>query len=86
MKKLTVSIVTVTVAALVGTSAFAADMAVKAPPPAPAPVYRWTGWYVGASAGYGWSGSNVALAASRKPLLSLILFPSLCEQPPLQVR
>src|SRR5262249_48467700 len=32
-------------------SAFAADMAVKAPPPAPAPVYNWTGWYVGVNAG-----------------------------------
>jgi outer membrane immunogenic protein len=32
--------------------AFAADMAVKAPPaPAPAPVYNWTGWYVGVNAG-----------------------------------
>jgi outer membrane immunogenic protein len=31
--------------------AFAADIAVKAPPPAPAPVYNWTGWYVGVNAG-----------------------------------
>jgi outer membrane immunogenic protein len=31
--------------------AFAADVAVKAPPPAPAPVYNWTGWYVGVNAG-----------------------------------
>jgi outer membrane immunogenic protein len=31
--------------------AFAADMAVKAPPPAPAPVYNWTGWYVGGNVG-----------------------------------
>ncbi len=33
---------------LIGTSAFAADLArkrpVKAPPPAPAPVFSWTGW------------------------------------------
>jgi outer membrane immunogenic protein len=37
---------------------FAADMAVKAPPPAPpAPVYNWTGFYVGLNAGGGW-GSN----------------------------
>jgi len=26
-------------------------MAVKAPPPAPAPVYNWTGWYVGGNLG-----------------------------------
>jgi outer membrane immunogenic protein len=32
-------------------SAFAADIAVKAPLPAPAPVYNWTGWYVGVNAG-----------------------------------
>jgi outer membrane immunogenic protein len=32
--------------------AFAADMAVKGPPaPMPAPVYNWTGWYVGVNAG-----------------------------------
>jgi hypothetical protein len=30
--------------ALIGTPAVAADMAVKAPPPAPAPVYSWTGF------------------------------------------
>ena len=41
----------ISVAALIGTPAFAADMAVKAPPPAPAPVYSWTGWYVGVNAG-----------------------------------
>jgi outer membrane immunogenic protein len=43
--------------ALIASPALAADMAVKAPPamPAPAPVYSWTGWYVGANAGYGWS-------------------------------
>ena len=28
-------------------SAFAGDMAVKAPPPAPAPADSWTGWYAG---------------------------------------
>jgi outer membrane immunogenic protein len=37
--------------ALIGAPAFAADMPVKAPPPAPAPVYNWTGWYVGLNAG-----------------------------------
>src|SRR6266705_2342418 len=39
------------VAGLIGTPAFAADMAVKAPPPAPAPVYNWTGWYIGGNLG-----------------------------------
>jgi outer membrane immunogenic protein len=41
------------------TSAFAADMAVKAPPPAPAPVYNWTGFYVGANGGYAWNDPTV---------------------------
>jgi outer membrane immunogenic protein len=35
-------------------AALAADMAVKAPPPAPAPVYTWTGFYAGLNVGYGW--------------------------------
>ncbi len=41
------------IAVLIGTPALAADMAVKAPPPPPAPVYSWTGWYVGGNVGYG---------------------------------
>jgi outer membrane immunogenic protein len=45
------------VAALIATPALAADMAVKAPPPAPAPTYSWTGFYAGLNAGDGW-GSN----------------------------
>jgi outer membrane immunogenic protein len=36
--------------------ALAADMAVKAPPPVVSPAYDWTGFYVGANGGYGWSG------------------------------
>jgi outer membrane immunogenic protein len=38
--------------ALIGTPAFAADVAVKAPPsPLPAPVSNWTGFYAGLNAG-----------------------------------
>jgi len=37
-------------------TAGAADMAVKAPPmAAPAPAFDWTGFYIGANAGGGWS-------------------------------
>jgi outer membrane immunogenic protein len=39
MKKLAIAIAAI---ALIGTPAFA-----QAPPPAPASVYNWTGWYVG---------------------------------------
>jgi outer membrane immunogenic protein len=37
------------------TPALAADMALKAPPPAPS--YNWTGFYVGPNVGYGWGNS-----------------------------
>ena len=47
------SIVVATLAALVSTSAFAADMPLKAPP-APVPIYDWTGFYFGGNVGYGW--------------------------------
>ncbi len=46
----------VAVAAFYGAPALAADMAVKAPPPPPAPVYSWSGWYIGGNAG--WVGSE----------------------------
>jgi outer membrane immunogenic protein len=43
-----------TVAALMGTSAFAADMAVKAPPVVSPPPPSWTGFYLGANIGGVW--------------------------------
>jgi outer membrane immunogenic protein len=53
----------IAVAGLIGTPAFAADMAVKAPPPTPAPVFSWTGFYVGGNVGYGWGQSSNTLNA-----------------------
>jgi outer membrane immunogenic protein len=41
-----------------GGPAFAADMAVKAPPPVIAQPYSWTGPYLGISGGYGWGNSR----------------------------
>ena len=38
--------------AALGNSAIAADMPVKAPPPPPAPVYLWTGCYIGGNIGW----------------------------------
>jgi len=39
-------------------AASAADLPMKAPPPVPAPVVGWTGWYVGLNAGGIWPNSN----------------------------
>ena len=36
---------------MIGATAFAADMPVKAPSPAPVPVYNWSGWYAGVNLG-----------------------------------
>lgn len=61
MKKLAIAIAAI---ALIGTPVFAADMAVKAPPPPPAPVYSWTGWYVGGNVGYGWGNAITDFAGN----------------------
>jgi outer membrane immunogenic protein len=45
-------------------SAIAADMAVKAPPPLPAPVLTWTGFYGGIQLGGGWSDEAVNYSAN----------------------
>jgi outer membrane immunogenic protein len=51
MKRLVLS---TALAVAMATPALAADMAVKAPPPAPLPVmYNWSGFYIGANAGWG---------------------------------
>ncbi len=42
-------------AVLMATPAFAADLAVKAPPARVAPVFSWTGWYIGANLGGAWA-------------------------------
>jgi outer membrane immunogenic protein len=39
-------------------AAHAADLAVKAPPPPPVPVFSWTGFYVGANIGGAWSNNR----------------------------
>jgi|SRR5690348_13566366 outer membrane immunogenic protein len=69
MKKLAIII---TLAGLIGTPASAADMAVKAPPPAPAPVPTWTGFYGGIQFGGGWSDEAVNYSAN-DPIAALLL-------------
>jgi len=54
--------------------AFAADMAVKAPPPPPAPVYNWMGWYAGFNFGGGFSTSDSATTTSTSTVDGLAQF------------
>jgi outer membrane immunogenic protein len=49
MKKLAICVIAV--AGLIGTPVLAADMAAKAPPPSPPPVFSWAGLYIGLNAG-----------------------------------
>jgi outer membrane immunogenic protein len=66
MKTSVLAVATALVTGLgLGPSAFAADMALKAPPPS-APIWTWTGWYVGATAGGDWG---------RDPVTSLFTCP-----------
>ncbi len=60
MKKLATYVVAA--AALIGTPAFAADMAVKAPPPPPrVPVYSWSGCYLGGNIGGIWEHDTTSI-------------------------
>ena len=56
MKKLLIA--GTALAVLIGPPARAADLGLTAPPPPPAPVWSWTGFYVGGNAGYGWGDAN----------------------------
>jgi outer membrane immunogenic protein len=80
MKKLATAIAAI---ALIGTPALAADMAVKAPPPAPAPVYSWTGWYAGVNAGA--SMGNVKTNLNGSPVSAFNIFRGVSGAVPFQV-
>ncbi len=59
-------------AALIGTPALGADMALKAAPP-PAPVWSWTGFYLGANVGGAWA--NHSTFTMSDPLASFVFAP-----------
>ena len=63
MKKLIVA--GVAVAALLSAPAFAADMPMKAP--MAAPMFDWSGWYVGIEGGGGWARSKIVPPAAISP-------------------
>jgi outer membrane immunogenic protein len=79
MKKLATAIAAV---ALIGTPALAADMAVKAPPPATAPVYTWTGWYVGGNVGYSWGSARTDIAGGATTITSFLGGAFTSQNPP----
>jgi outer membrane immunogenic protein len=60
----------------------AADMMLKAPPPAP--VYSWTGWYLGANFGDAWSSSDNATFSGAGPsaILHSNVFPTTLSTSP----
>jgi outer membrane immunogenic protein len=58
MKKLlvgTVGLIALAIAAPASAADLAARPYTKAPPPMMAPLYDWSGFYIGANGGYGWS-------------------------------
>jgi outer membrane immunogenic protein len=65
MKKLLIAGVALT--ALIGPPALAADMPLKAPAPPPAPVWSWTGFYIGVNAGGAWGRSD-----TNSPLANIV--------------
>jgi outer membrane immunogenic protein len=61
MRRLTVALLAAASVAAISTAASAADLKApvsRAPVMAPAPVFNWTGVYIGAHAGYGWGNKD----------------------------
>lgn len=72
-KRATVTPIVGAIAAFaLATSALAAELPVKAPPQSAAPAYDWTGFYLGAHAGYagGWSNWTATPGGAAGPTLS----------------
>ena len=64
------SLFAIAIASILTTSAFAADLAVKAPPIVPPVVFSWTGFYVGLNGGYSWGSTNNSFATPLLPSAS----------------
>jgi outer membrane immunogenic protein len=70
MKRVLFSTTAIVALAIVSQAALAADMPVRKPMPpqgqvmAPPPVFNWSGFYVGAHAGYGWGTSRFSAPAA----------------------
>jgi outer membrane immunogenic protein len=81
MKKTLFLISTATAAIVVAGSALAADMAVRPlykAPPLPA-AYNWTGWYIGANAGWVGSDNQISNSVSPTPDATLGVVPGVSE-------
>src|SRR6266436_1708009 len=70
-----IAIVVIGILGLMGTQARAADMAVKAPLPAPPPVSDWSGVYFGLEGGYGWGKQTTNAISSGDPFTAVITPP-----------
>jgi outer membrane immunogenic protein len=64
MRCLSVATAVATCAVAFTQIASAADLPAKAPPPPPAPIYNWTGFYLGASVGGGWGHQDLNYATN----------------------
>ena len=80
MKKLMLALVAVALG--FSNAAFAADMAVKARPAPPAPIFSWTGFYIGAHAGGAWFDKDWFVAADTDQHCRWMRrVPGTCRQP-----
>lgn len=66
MRRLSISVAAAALVLALSPIADAADLAplYKAPPPPPAPIYSWSGWYAGLNAGAAFSDNDVSTIAS----------------------
>jgi hypothetical protein len=66
------------VALFIASEAKSADLPVKAPIIAPAPIFSWTGCYVGGHVGFGWA----AIITPKLVVSPALVLPSSMPRPP----